>query len=119
MAIPQPNFVPLSPNSSRITHNNGVFEGASVLILLPLSVNVIIIPPIERLCNVPSLCGGIITTKNQVDTHSREYQLKRVGINSKYYIFKIIGIFSHFYIKTVTCVQMVDIIQYCVQSTFL
>jgi hypothetical protein len=38
-----------------MTHNNGVSEGASVLISLPLSVNVIIIPPIERLSNVPRL----------------------------------------------------------------
>src|SRR3954470_13928800 len=36
--VPQPNFVPVSLRSSRITHNNGVAGGASVVAGLPFTV---------------------------------------------------------------------------------
>src|SRR5262249_61545406 len=36
--VPQPNLVPVSLRSSRITHNNGVVGGASVDAALPFTV---------------------------------------------------------------------------------
>src|SRR4030088_489292 len=41
--VPQPNFVPVSLRSSRITHNNGVAGGASVVAGLPFTVNIVAI----------------------------------------------------------------------------
>src|SRR3974390_3081395 len=36
--VPQPNFVPVSLSSSRITHNSGVLGGASECAALPLTL---------------------------------------------------------------------------------
>lgn len=38
-AAPQPNFVPVSFNSSRITHSSGVLSGAWMVTGLPFNVN--------------------------------------------------------------------------------
>jgi hypothetical protein len=41
IAIPQPNFVPCSPATSRIAHNNGMFGSASSAMLLPFKKKVV------------------------------------------------------------------------------
>src|SRR5262245_6450794 len=41
-AMPQPNLVPVSPSSSRITHRSGVSPGCSELTSLPLTTNLVI-----------------------------------------------------------------------------
>src|SRR5512138_345862 len=41
--VPQPNLVPVSLRSSRITHNNGVAAGASVVAGLPFTMNFVAI----------------------------------------------------------------------------
>src|SRR5881396_1149194 len=42
-ATPQPNLVPVRPSSSRMTHSNGVSDGWSESVSLPLMANVIIV----------------------------------------------------------------------------
>src|SRR3979409_1357548 len=44
-AMPQPNLVPVSPSSSRITHSSGVSAGCSELTSLPLTTNLVIRSP--------------------------------------------------------------------------
>jgi hypothetical protein len=41
--VPQPNLVPVSLRSSRITHNSGVAGGASVVAGLPFTMNFVAI----------------------------------------------------------------------------
>jgi hypothetical protein len=41
--VPQPNLVPVSLRSSRITHNSGVAGGASVVAGLPFTMNLVAI----------------------------------------------------------------------------
>jgi hypothetical protein len=41
--VPQPNFVPVSLRSSRITHNNGVAGGALVVAGFPFTVKLVAI----------------------------------------------------------------------------
>src|SRR5215510_9660363 len=41
-AMPQPNFVPVRPSSSRITQRSGVSAGCSELTSLPLTTNLVI-----------------------------------------------------------------------------
>src|SRR5262249_34792459 len=51
--VPQPNLVPVSLRSSRITHNNGVVGGASVDATLPFTVKLMAI--VSLLENNPRL----------------------------------------------------------------
>src|ERR1700716_1317559 len=39
--VPQPNLVPVSLRSSRITHNNGAAGGASAKVALPFTVKLV------------------------------------------------------------------------------
>ena len=48
IAMPQPNFVPFSFSSSRITQSNGVSGALSEVTVSPLSSNSIMIPPRMR-----------------------------------------------------------------------
>src|SRR6266568_1738287 len=43
MPMPQPNFVPVRPMSSRMTHSNGVSSSASITTARPLMRNLVII----------------------------------------------------------------------------
>src|SRR5687768_12274894 len=51
-AMPQPNLVPVSPSSSRMTQSSGVSAGCSECASLPLTTNVIIYSPLQRSFNV-------------------------------------------------------------------
>src|SRR6185436_11174912 len=42
-AMPQPNFVPVRPSSSRITHSSGVSAACSEFVSFPLTANLIML----------------------------------------------------------------------------
>ena len=54
-AMPQPNFVPVSPSVSRITQRSGMFGSTSTLFSAPLTVRLTLVigapdgAPLERL----------------------------------------------------------------------
>src|SRR6202021_1281289 len=59
--IPQPNFVPVSPSSSRITQSNAASSGLCTETVLPLRSNVVMIDSLlfSLLVNaMPSTLGG-------------------------------------------------------------
>src|SRR6266851_3640217 len=49
MPMPQPNFVPVRPMTSRMTHSSGVSSSASIVTARPLMRNVIMFNGSERL----------------------------------------------------------------------
>src|SRR5215467_8367099 len=53
-AIPQPNFVPVMPSTSRNTHNRGVSPSTSTVRSIPLTLMVIVIAT-SRLIHVDGL----------------------------------------------------------------
>src|ERR1700733_8619945 len=75
-AMPQPNFVPVRPNSSRTTHNSRVSGSISSLCVVPLTLSVIIEPSLstpsvpDRIAPIPTH-GGVI--------HLRVLGLEKIG----------------------------------------
>src|SRR3954465_12213868 len=63
--VPQPNLVPVSLRSSRITHNSGVTGGASVVAGLPFTMNFVAIA--SSLDPRRQAAAGLINTPARVE----------------------------------------------------
>jgi hypothetical protein len=71
MPIPQPNLVPVKPNSSRITQSNGPSSGLCTETVRPLRLNVVMI---ESFLSSSCQCGVVNSRRTAETFFSRSPQ---------------------------------------------